>query len=157
MTRSDPLQRVGDEVARAPFRLGPRLLLEHAHAAREVVADELLTALEQVRLRLLQRHAGDPLELGLLRELRLLHVLLELAEVRLAVREALILARKLRELPLDLLLLREDPLLDLQHRLAAVRQLGVDLGAELDRSLAGLQLGLPAERLRLALGVLEQL
>ena len=144
VARSDALERVGDEVARAPLRLGARLLLEHAHAAREIVADELLPALEQVRLRLLQRHAGDPLDLRLLRRLRLLQLVLELAEVRLAVGEPLVLAPELDELPLDLLFLREHALLDLQHLLAPVGVLGVDLGAQLDRLLARLDLRLAA-------------
>ena len=52
VARGDPLERVGDEVAGAPLRLGPRLLLHLPHAARELVADELLRALEQMRLRL---------------------------------------------------------------------------------------------------------
>ena len=89
MARGDALERIGDEVARAPLRLGPRLLLEHADAAREVVADELLATLEQVRLRLLRlsrRRARAPL----LRGLRLLQLLLELAEVHLAVGEPLV-------------------------------------------------------------------
>ena len=127
------------------------------HAPRELVPDELLPTLEQVRLRLLERHAGDPLELRLLRRLRLLQLLLELAEVRLAVGEPLVLARELDELPLDLLLLREHALLDLQHRLAAVGELGVDLGAKLDGLLPRLDLRLAAQRLGFALGVLDQL
>ena len=92
VARGDALQRVRDEVPRAPLRLGARLLLEHPDAAAEIVADELLAALEQVRLRLLLRHAGDPLDAGLLVVLRLLQLLLELAEVRLAVGHALLAA-----------------------------------------------------------------
>ena len=41
-------ERVGDEIPRAPLRLDSRLLLEHADAACELVADELLAALEQM-------------------------------------------------------------------------------------------------------------
>ena len=95
VARRDALERVGDEVARAPLRLRARLLLEHAHAPREVVPDELLSTLEQVRLRLLKRHPGDPLELPLLRGLHLLQLFLELAEVRLAVGEPLVFAPEL--------------------------------------------------------------
>ena len=157
VARRDALQRVGDEVARAALRLGPRLLLEHADAARELVADQLLAALEQVRLRLLQGQAGDALELDLLGDLHLLQLVLELAEMDLAIGEALVLPGQLDELPLDLLLLREHALLDLQHRLATVGELGVDLRAQLDGLLAGLDLRLAAERLGLALGVLDQL
>ncbi len=77
--------------------------------------------------------------------------------MRLAVGEALVAARELDELLLDLLLLREHPLLDLEHLLAAVGELGVDLRPELHRLLARLDLRLAADRLRLALGILEQL
>ena len=64
---------------------------------------------------------------------------------------------ELDELPLDLLLLREDALLDLQHRLAPVGELRVDLGAQLDRLLPRFDLRLAAQRLGFALGVLDQL
>ena len=157
VARRDALQRVGDEVARAPLRLGARLLLEHPDAAREVVPDELLAPLEQVRLRLLERHAGDALERLLLRRLRLLHLLLELAQVRLAVGEPLVLAAELEQLPLDLLLLREHALLDLQDRLAPVGELLVDLGPERHGLLARLDLRLAPHGLGLALGVLDEL
>src|SRR5581483_10206262 len=123
----------------------------------EVVADELLAALEQVRLRLLLRHPRDALEGLLLRGLRVLQVVLELAEMRLPVREPLVLPVELDELPLDLLLLREQTLLDLQHRFAAVGELPVDLGAHLHSHLARLDLRFATERLRVALGVLEEL
>ncbi len=157
MARRDALQRIRDEIARAALRLGPRLLLEHAHAPSEIMLHELLPTLEQVRLGLLERHTGDPLELGLLRRLHLLQLLLQLAEMRLAVGEPLILAPELDQLPLDLLLLREHALLDLQHRLTAVGELGIDLGAQLHRLLARFDLRLATHGLSLALGVLDQL
>src|ERR1700724_633837 len=84
-----------------------------------------------MRLGLLQRQAGDALELDLLVELRLLQ--------------------------LDLLLLGENALLDLQPRLPAVGELGIDLRPQLDGLLASLDLRFPSQRLRLALGVLDQL
>ena len=43
----DPLQRVGHEITSAALRLGARLVLERADAARELVAHLLLSALEQ--------------------------------------------------------------------------------------------------------------
>src|SRR5260221_6429710 len=92
MARGDALERIGDEVAGAPLRLRLRLLLQHPNAAGELVADQLFPTLQQVRLRFLQGEAGDALELGLLVELRLLQLVLELAEVDLTVREALVLA-----------------------------------------------------------------
>src|ERR1700751_1598587 len=66
MAGGDALERVGDEIPRAALRLCARLFLEHADATREVVARELLPALQQLRLRLLLRHPGDALEGGLL-------------------------------------------------------------------------------------------
>ena len=75
----------------------------------------------------------------------------------LAVSHALLAAGDLDEPLLDLLLPREDALFDLQHLLAAVVELRVDVGPELHRLLARLDLRLAAERLGLALGVLDQL
>src|SRR5205814_8280642 len=157
MARGHALQRIGHEVPRPPLRLGACLVLEHADATREVVPCELFAALEQVRLRVLQRHAGDPLELLLLRRLRLLELVLELAEMRLPVGEPLILALEVDELSLDLLLLREHPLFDLHDGAAPVGELAVDLGPQLDGLLARLDLCLTPERLRLALRVPEHL
>ena len=118
---------------------------------------ELFAALEQVRLRVLQRHAGDSLELLLLRRLHLLELVLELAEMRLPVGETLVLALEVDELSLDLLLLREHPLFDLHDGAAPVGKLAVDLRPQLDGLLPRLDLRLAPERLRLALRVLEQL
>ena len=64
--RGDALQRVGDEVARAPLRLRRGLFLHLPHAARELVAHLLLRLVEDPLLRLTARHAGDPLELAAL-------------------------------------------------------------------------------------------
>src|SRR5579884_3289030 len=157
VTRCDALERVGDEVACTPLRLRLRFLLEHPDAPGEVVTQELLAALEQMRLRLLLREPGDPLELGLLGELRLLQLLLQPPEVRLAVREALVAPRQLDELPLDLLFLREDTLFDLEDGLAPVSELAVDLRPERDRLLARRDMRLAPDGLGLAVGVLEQL
>src|SRR5579862_36252 len=157
VARGDALQRVGDEVPRPPLRLCTRLLLEHAHAPCELVAGQLLPALEQLPLRLLLRQPGDALERLLLRVLQLLQLVLERAEVRLAVGDALIAARELDELALDLLLLRNEPLLDLHHRLPAVAEVGVDLGSQLHRLLACFDLRLAADGLGFAVRVLEDL
>src|SRR3954469_16569565 len=88
----DALEGVGDEVAGAPLGLGLRLLLHLADAAGEVVADELLGALHQVRLRLVDGHAGDPRELAQLLVARRLELLLELPRVHFAVGDALLTA-----------------------------------------------------------------
>ena len=92
-----------------------RLLLHLPDRARELVAHEILRPLEQRRLRLAERHARDALELleRLARALAFM-LLLELLEVHLAVADALLAARHLDELLLDLRLPLRDPLLDLR-------------------------------------------
>jgi hypothetical protein len=79
------------------------------------------------------------------------------AQVRLAVGESLVLAGELDELSLDVFLLRDHALLDLHDRLASVDELRVDLRPQVDGLLARLDLRLAPDRLRLALGVLDQL
>ena len=75
----------------------------------------------------------------------------------LPVGEPLVAARELLELLLDLELLRKDALLDLQHLGAPVGELRVDLAAQADGLLSGVDLGLPAHGVTFALGVLEEL
>src|SRR5581483_3589536 len=89
VARRDALERVGDEVPRAPPRLALRLLLELAHAPRELVPDELLGPVQDLSLRLVDRHPRDPLELVELALLRRLQLLLEAARVQLAIADAL--------------------------------------------------------------------
>ena len=153
----DALERVGHEVACAPLGFGPRLLLELADSARELVPHEILRPFEQAELRLVDRHARDPLELGELLLACFLVLFLELAEMRLPIGEALLAARELGELSVDLLFLREDALLDLDDPAAVLRDFLVDLGAQLHRFLADGDLRLAPERLRFALGVVDQL
>ena len=129
VARGDPLECVGDEVPGAPLGLGLRLLLHLADAAGELVADELLRALEQVRLRLVQRHACDALELGDLLLLRRLQVLLELLRVHLAVGDALLTALELARAPLELGFLRRIPLLRCDEVGLALPDLALDLAA----------------------------
>ena len=78
VARRDALEGVGDEVAGAAPGVGLGLLLQLPHHAREVVADELLGALEHIALRLLHGEAGDALELAELIVPRRLLLLLEL-------------------------------------------------------------------------------
>ena len=153
MAGGDALERVGDEVPGAPLRLRLRLLLHLANPAGEVVADELLGLLEQMAL-------ASPAVIPEIRSrclssslLGLLQLLLERAEVRLAVGQTLLAPGELGQLPLDLLLRREHALLDLGDSRPALGQLALDLGAEPDRLLAGLDLRLAANRLGLALGL----
>ena len=158
VTGGDALERVRDEVPCAPLRLGARLLLDHAHTPAEIVAHELLAALR----------AGAPSpppatcrRCARARPARRASPAFSSSwscrQMRLAVGDALVAPGDLDELLLDLLLPREDALLDLEHLLAPVAELGVDLCPELHRLLARLDLGLTPDRLGLALGVLDQL
>ena len=155
--RCDSLQRVGDEVPRAPLRLRPRLLLHLAHVARELVPDEIRGALEQVLLRLDDGHPGDPLEVAELALLRFLQLLVEHLRRLLAVGETLFTTLELGRLARELFLAGLDALVGARDQAAALLHLGLDSGAELHRLLARLDARLAAHRLRLALGVFEQL
>ena len=157
VTRGDTLERVGDEIACAPLGFGARLFLELADPPCELVPHEILRPLEQAELRLVHRHARDPLELGELLLARILVLLLELPKVRLAIGETLLAARHLGQLPVDLLFLREHALLDLDDPAPVLCNLPVDLGTQLDRFLANGDLRLPTKRFRFAPGVLDQL
>ena len=90
VARRHALKRIGDEVSGSALRFRLGFFLELADPAGEVVLDELLGALEQRRLRLVDGHAGDPLQLGELLVLRSLQVLLQLSDVRLAVAQPLL-------------------------------------------------------------------
>ena len=147
MAGGDALERVGDEVPRPALRLDLRLLVELAHAAREVVPDQLLRLREEPRLGLVDGHPGDPLELLELALLRLLQVVLELLDVDLAVGEALLAPLDLLLAPLDLVLSCDRPFLDLRDPRALLGDLLLDLGAQADGVLAGLDLRLAADRL----------
>ena len=103
-----------------------------------------------------QRHAGDALDLRLLRRLRLLQLVLELLGDAPRGRRAPGPCGRARRASARSPLPSRDALLDLQHLRAAVGVLGVDVGAQLDGLLARLDLRLAAERLRLALGVVER-
>src|SRR6478736_178878 len=92
-------------------RFGPGLLLHLAHLACELVADQVLRALEQVVLRLGHGHPGQPLELAQLVLLRLLQLGVEPLGRLLPVCEPLVPARELDELLLELVLLRLEALL----------------------------------------------
>src|SRR5438093_13163101 len=74
----------------------------------------------------------------------------------LAVGQPLLPSRHLRQLPVDLLLLGEDALLDLDDPRPVLRDLLVDVGAELDGLLARRDLGLAPQRVRLSLSLLDQ-
>jgi hypothetical protein len=157
VARGHPLEGVGDEVPRPAFCLGARLLLELANAPRQFVPHEILAPLEQRQLRLVDSQARDPLELGELLLAGMLVLLLELFQVGLPVREALLPPNELGQLPVDLLFLREDALLDLDDPRPVICDLLVDLGAQLHGFLARGDLRLAPQRVGLALGVFDQL
>ena len=77
--------------------------------------------------------------------------------MHLTVVQSLLPALELDELSLGLLLPREHPLLDLHDLRAPLLDLRLDLGAKPHGLLARVDLGLAAQRLRLTLGVVEQL
>ena len=129
VARGHTLEGVGDEVAGAALRLGARLLLGLPHLAGELVADELLGSVEQVRLGLVDGHARDALELGHLRVARLLEVFLELLGMHLAVEDALLAPRELGQLLVDVLFLGQHALLDLENLRAPLGDLLLDLGS----------------------------
>ena len=82
VARRDALEGIGDERPRPPLRVGARLLLELAHGARELVADQVLRALEELLARLAEREPADALELAEHRVVAGLELLLELLRVR---------------------------------------------------------------------------
>ena len=151
MVRRHALEGVGDEVAGAALGLGARLFLRLPDTACELVPNELLGTLEQVRLGLVDGHARDALELGHLRVARVLEVFLELLRVDLAVGDTLLAPRQFGQLPVDVLLFRQHALLDLEDLVAPLSDLLLDLGAQADRGLTRLDLPLPAQRVGLAL------
>ena len=82
-------------------------------------------------------------------------LLLQLAEVDLAVGDALLAAGQLGQLPVDVVFLRDHALLDLHDLVAPLAQLRLELGAELDRLLARLDPRLAPRRLGVALRLVE--
>src|SRR5215210_2138136 len=76
--------------------------------------------------------------------------------MRLAIVQALLTPRQLGQAPLDLLLLRVQALFDAGRPCTAIPHFPIDLCAELDRLLTGIDLSLAPDRFRLALGLLDQ-
>jgi hypothetical protein len=152
MAGGDSLERIGDQRACAPAGLRPRFLLLLAHAARELVADQILRALEQVALRLSHRQAPDSLELAERFVLRRLQLLLELLDVHLAVVQPLLATLDLRLLAHELVLGGRNLLLDPGGLRAPALDLALDLRTQLHRQLASLDLSLAPDRLGLPLG-----
>jgi len=146
MARGHSLKRVRDKIPRAPLRLGAGLLLHLANHAGHLVPHELLRALEHVALRFFDGQAGDALELLQLLLGRGFRLLLHGLEVGLPVGEPLFAPLELRQLAVDLLFLRKDALLDLDDLAALPLELALDLGTELQRLLARLDLRLTADR-----------
>src|SRR5579885_2016210 len=142
--------------ASATSFLARGLLLELAHAPGQGVAHLLLRLAEQPLPRLPDRHPRDPLQLLPLVLPQGLQGLLQLLEVDLPVGDPLLAPRQLLQPPVDLLLLREHALLDLDGRVPLRTQLLLQLGAQLHRPLARLDLRLAPRRLRVPARLLEQ-
>src|SRR5262249_11498147 len=124
-------------------------------AAGELVPDLLLRVVEDPLPRLAGGHPRDALELSSVDVPELLHLVLQLAEMHLAVGDPLLPAHQLRELAVDVILLRENALLDLHDLVAALTELGLDIAAELDRLLARLDRRLASRCLRVTAGLVE--
>src|SRR5439155_26482550 len=82
---------------------------------------------------------------------------LELAQMRLPVGQTLLAPHELCQLLVDLLLLREDTLLDLDNPRAVLCNLVVDLRAELDRLFTRADLGFASKVLDFAPSLVEEL
>src|SRR5581483_11827112 len=136
-------------------RLGLRLLLQLPDAARELVADELLRARQDLVLRLVDRHPGEPLELANLALLRGLQLLLERLRVHLALGDPLLAARELALPAPKLGLLGREPLVKPLSLGLTVLQLPLQLLAQTDGFLLRLELRLAAQRIRLVAGLLH--
>src|SRR5207253_4213496 len=87
---------------------------------------------------------------------RLLVLVLKLAQMRFPVGQALVAPCELGQLAVGLLLLRQDPLLDLDDAGPVFGDFLVDLRSQLNRLFAGADLRLAPEGVRLAAGVLDQ-
>src|SRR5262245_51322390 len=85
-----PLQGVGHEVSRLAASLGVGFLVQLADSSRELMAHELFRSLEHLRLCIIEAQTRDPFELSLFLELRGLQLLLEIADVRLPIGQALV-------------------------------------------------------------------
>ena len=156
VARGDSLECVRDERAGLPLRIGPRLLLELPHGAGELVADEILRPLEQLRARLAKRESAYALELAEHLVTTGLELLLKLLRMDLAIRDALLAPGELLALRLELslLLLQRAPRPWPSERATpGSRSPG---RPQLHGVLAGFDLGLPPRRLGLPLGVREE-
>ena len=138
---------------RARLRLRLCFFLELADAPREVVSHELLRAGEDLGLGLADGQAGDALELGELAILRLLELVLELLDVRLAVGDTLLSPLELGQAALGVVLAGVQALALMEDVLALPLELSLDVGAVLDGGLLGLELGFAAYRLGLLAGL----
>src|SRR4029450_3714814 len=114
------------------------------------MADQLFGPVEQLRPGLVDGQARDSLELLDLLVVRLLELLLQLLDVDLAVREALLAAEQLRELAFELVLPGEHAFLELRHMDAALLKRLLLLGPEAHRLLTRLDLALSPKGFRLS-------
>jgi hypothetical protein len=157
VARSHALEGVGDEIAGPTPRVELSLLVELTDAPRELVANLPLCALEELGLRLVHGEAGDPLELADLLVLGLLELDLEVLDVRLAIGEPLLATEELGQLPLELVLFRDDPLLELGDLPAALLGVALCLRPDADGLFPRLDLRLPPKVRSLTLGAGDEL
>ena len=155
--RGDPLQRVGDEVARAPLRLGRRLLLHLPDAAGELVADLLLATR--------RGSAAAPRRSSSPRSARARRCCASLSSFRSSCsclrwtsRSATPCSRRVssvsfRSMSSSFARTRSSIF---THRVAPLAQLRLELGAQLDRLLARLDRRLAARRVGVAARLVEQ-
>ena len=118
--------------------------------------NELLRTVEQIRTRFRLRHACELLEHVLLLLLRALQLVVQVLRRELAVVHALLAAGQLGQLAVEVELDRRDPLFRSPDLRAPDPELVVDLGAQGQLALTGLDLRLTANRLRLPLGLGDQ-
>ena len=157
VARGDALERVGDEVARAALRLDARLFLLLPDPARELVADQLLGAAEQVRASpprpscpaMCWSSATSRSRVCLISSCSCL-------DVGLAVGDALLAPLELGQPALELLFARVCSLFGLDHARAVAVQLTLDLGAQPHGVFPGGDLRFAPSRLGVALGLIEQ-
>jgi hypothetical protein len=127
VARGHALEGVCNERPRPTPGVGARLLLHLPYLACEVVADEVLRALEKLLTCLVHGQARDLLEGGECVPLGVAELLLQSLDVHLAIAESLLLALDLDESRVDLDLLLKDAFLDLRDLDATILNLALDL------------------------------
>src|SRR5205807_8396272 len=135
--RRDPRQRLGDDRARAPIALVPGRELRVPYLAGDFLLQLLLDLLHEKSVGLLARHAGDPFELPELLLVGLLELRAQLVQTSLPLAQRLFSATELIGATLEVLLLLDEPPLELLSLLADGPRLLLRGGPDADRLLLG--------------------